>query len=95
MPTAEQQKIVLWRRVINRLKAQVAMKAGNVWVQILIGAILGGGISLPLFRSFFCFYTFQEPSTKFLFAAASLLMGLFGNKINEIKDNITRKIIFF
>ncbi len=65
------------------------------WGQLLIGAILGIGISLPLFKPFFCFYTFQEPLTAFFFAAISVFLWVIKKPLEEKKDEIAKKIFYF
>lgn len=70
-------------------------KVSKHGTQILIGAILGIGISLPLFKPFFCFYTFQQPSTAFFFAAMSVFLWFIKKPLDQKKDEIAKKIFYF
>jgi len=65
------------------------------WKYVLAGAVIGGIIISLVFRSFFCFYTFQEPSTKFFFVAISVLLGVFKKQLDQIKDEIIKNSAYF
>lgn len=70
---------------------QSEQKAGTL-KQVFIGAVLGGVLIWILFRSFYCFYTFQEPAFKFLVWGVALLYGFLGNRFLQARDELTNKI---
>lgn len=73
---------------------QIKSPAGT-WQRVIIGAVIGGvGIGL-LFRTFFCYYTFQEPSIKFLFWGLTLIYGVWGNKLNDLMNELAGQIIHY